>query len=489
MLRFDNSYARLPERFYTPQQPTAVSAPRLVRLNALLADELGLDPEALGSPQGVQLLAGNTIAASSEPIAMAYAGHQFGNFVPQLGDGRAILLGEVIGRDGNRRDIQLKGAGRTRYSRSGDGRLALGPALREYLISEAFAALGIATTRSLAVVTTGDMVFRETLLPSAVLARVAASHIRVGTFQFFAARSDPEGVKTLADYVIERHYRKAAEAPDKYRALLDTVIQRQADLIARWQLVGFIHGVMNTDNMAISGETIDYGPCAFMDSYDPAQVYSYIDQAGRYSYGNQPYIAQWNLARFAETLVPLLAENKEAGLRHAQEAIDGFTNDFETAYTAGIRRKLGLNREMNGDRALGQELLECMAQEKADFTSAFRLLCEIATDTSDESVFRRLFTNPAAINGWLQKWRQRLAEDGGDGAGRRLAMRSVNPAYIPRNHRVEEALHSAVSDGDFAPFETLLTVLSQPFEDQPDYQGYAEPPRPEQVVQNTFCGT
>ena len=489
LFTFDNSYARLPERFYTPQQPTPVSAPRLVRLNVPLAHQLGLDPVALTSPDGIASLAGNKIPSGSEPIAMAYAGHQFGNFTPQLGDGRAILLGEVLDPNGNRRDIQLKGPGPTRYSRRGDGRLALGPALREYLISEAFAALGIPTTRSLAIVATSDFVMRETPLPGAVLTRVAASHIRVGTFQFFAAQSDHEGVKTLADYVIARHYPEAAISANKYRALLDAVIKRQADLIARWQLVGFIHGVMNTDNMAISGETIDYGPCAFMDSYDPAQVYSYIDQMGRYSYGNQPYIAQWDLARFAETLIPLLGETKAASLQHAQEAIDGFTQQFDAAYTAGIRRKLGLSRALEGDLALGQELIECMAKSKSDFTLTFRHLADAATNTGSESPFHRLFANPAGIDEWLQKWRQRLSLDDSDDAARRAQMRTSNPAFIPRNHRVEEALQAAVSESNFAPFHTLLAVLSQPFEDQHDYEHYANPPLPSQVVPHTFCGT
>ena len=489
LFRFDNSYARLPERFYASQHPTAVFAPRLIQLNVQLADAIGLDPVALGSPGGIQILAGNEIAAGSEPIAMAYAGHQFGNFVPQLGDGRAILLGEIIGPDGKRRDIQLKGSGPTSFSRRGDGRLALGPALREYLISEAFAALGIPTTRSLAVVATGDMVMRETPLPGAILTRVADSHIRVGTFQYFAARSDHEGVKALADYVIERHYPLAADTPNRYRTLLDSVIERQAKLIAQWQLVGFIHGVMNTDNMSISGETIDYGPCAFMDAYDPAQAYSFIDQMGRYSYGNQPYIAQWDLARFAETLLPLLADTKEGGLQHAQEAIDGFTQKFDAFYIAGMRRKLGLTGDMEGDRAIGQELLDCMAASKADFTLTFRRLCDVSCDAGGEGPFVALFTDTPAIKAWLQKWRHRLPADGGRDEVRRLAMRSVNPAFIPRNHRVEEALLAAVAENDFTPFERLLQVLSQPFDDQPAHHAYGEPPRPEQIVQHTFCGT
>ena len=487
--RFDNSYARLPERFYARTAPTQVAAPRLVRLNEPLARELGLDPAALASPAGVRILAGNAEAAGSEPIAMAYAGHQFGGFSPQLGDGRAILLGELIDREGRRRDIQLKGSGPTPFSRQGDGRAALGPVLREYIISEAFAALAIPTTRSLAAVATGDMVARETNLPGAVLTRVAASHIRVGTFQFFAARGDLEGVRTLADYVIERHYPEAAATANRYRALLDGVIERQAQLIARWQLVGFIHGVMNTDNMAISGETIDFGPCAFMDHYDPAQTYSSIDRGGRYAYARQPRIAQWNLARLAETLLPLLASDEAAGIEQAQDAVNSFGRYFEPAYTGGLRRKLGLARALDGDLELGQELLACMAANRADFTQTFRLLCDATRDNAGAAAARSLFTDPAGFDDWLAKWRRRLADDGGDRGARRAAMRAANPAFIPRNHLVEAALAAAVADDDLEPFETLLAVLSNPFEDQPDRPRYSLPPTPEQVVAQTFCGT
>src|SRR5437588_543388 len=348
-LPFDNSYARLAERFYARLAPTPVAAPRLVKLNTALAAELGLDAGQLASPQGVEVLAGNRIAPGSQPIALAYAGHQFGNFVPQLGDGRAILLGEVLDKDGVRRDIQLKGSGPTPFSRRGDGRAALGPVLREYIVSEAMAALGIPTTRALAAVTTGEMVWRETPLPGAVLTRVASSHIRVGTFQFFAAQGDLDAIRRLADHVIARHYPEAVDAANRYRTLLDLVISRQAALIAKWQLVGFIHGVMNTDNMSIAGETIDYGPCAFMDVYHPGTVFSSIDQMGRYAYRNQPRIAQWNLARFAECLLPLLAQSEDAGLQQAQEALDAFAPHFEAAYTSGLRRKLGLHEERPGD--------------------------------------------------------------------------------------------------------------------------------------------
>ena len=346
---FDNTYARLPARFHARVDPTRVAAPGLIRLNTGLAECLGLDPAELSSEEGVQILAGNRVPDGAEPIAAAYAGHQFGGFSPQLGDGRAILLGEVVGRDGVRRDIQLKGSGETPFSRRGDGRAALGPVLREYVLSEAMWALGVPTTRALAAVTTGETVVRETLLPGAVLARVALSHIRVGTFQYFAARGDTEAVRLLANYAIARHYPEAAEAPNPFRALLDGVIARQADVVARWLLLGFVHGVMNTDNCSIAGETIDYGPCAFLDAYDPAAVFSSIDEGGRYAYGNQPRIAQWNLARLAETLLPLLGENEESSLASAQEALGAFGPRFEVAYFGGLRRKIGLFIDGEGD--------------------------------------------------------------------------------------------------------------------------------------------
>src|SRR5438067_1379326 len=373
---FDNSYARLPDRFFSRLQPTPVVAPRLIRLNKKLAWDLELDPEKLIAPDGVEILAGNRLPKGGEPLAMAYAGHQFGGFVPQLGDGRAILLGEVIDRDGVRRDIQLKGSGPTPFSRSGDGRAALGPVLREYIVSEAMAALGIPTTRALAAVATGEPVWRETPLPGAVLTRVASSHIRVGTFQFFAAQGDLDAIRRLADHVIARHYPEAVDSANRYRTLLDLVVSRQAALVARWLLVGFIHGVMNTDNMSVAGETIDYGPCAFMDAYHPGTVFSSIDEMGRYAYSNQPRIAQWNLARFAECLLPLLATGDDAGLAQAQQAIEAFVTHFETAYTSGLRRKLGLHEERPGDVELAQDLLDRMAQNQADFTLTFRRLSD-----------------------------------------------------------------------------------------------------------------
>ena len=486
---FDNSYARLPDRFFARHPPTPVAAPRLIRLNEKLARHLGLDPAKLATPQGLEIFAGNLVPEGGEPIAMAYAGHQFGHFVPQLGDGRAVLLGEIIGSDGVRRDIQLKGVGRTPFSRQGDGRAALGPVLREYIVGEAMAALGIPTTRALAAVTTGERVWRETPLPGAILTRVASSHIRVGTFQFFAARGDVDAVRQLADYVIARHYPEAVDAANRYRALLDLVIVRQAELIAKWLLVGFIHGVMNTDNMSIAGETIDYGPCAFLDVYHPSTVYSSIDTAARYAYGSQPRLAQWNVARLAETLLPLLAADDNTAVKDANEAIGAFTARFETEYAAGLRRKLGLLRAQASDLSLAEDLLERMAQNGADFTLTFRGLCDAAASPDGDAAVRSLFATPSAFDDWAAKWRHRLAEEGGEANERRAMMRAANPAFIPRNHLVEEAISAAMNNGDFSPFESLLGVLSMPYEDQPDFSRYADPPRPDQVVKQTFCGT
>ena len=486
---FDNTYARLPRRFFAPIAPTPVAAPRLVRLNRDLAESLGLDPDWLASPQGVEILAGKRVPEGAEPIALAYAGHQFGHFVPQLGDGRAILLGEVVDRDGVRRDIQLKGSGRTPFSRGGDGRAAVGPVLREYVVSEAFAALGIPTTRSLAAVLTGEPVVRETALPGAVLTRVASSHVRVGTFQFFAARGDVEGLRLLADHVIARHYPQAAEADRPYRALLEAVIAAQADLVAQWLNVGFIHGVMNTDNMSIAGETIDYGPCAFMDAYDPATVFSSIDQHGRYAYANQPGIALWNLTRLAEALLPLLSENQEEAVAEAQDALGPFGPRFEAAHHAGLRRKLGLFTEREEDLPLVRDLLNAMAANGADWTLTFRRLSDAAAGPENDEPVRALFIDPTSFDGWAARWRQRLAEEPESGEARRAAMRSVNPAFIPRNHRVEAVIAAAVERDDFGPFEELLTVLSKPYDDQPAFARYSDPPELHERVLQTFCGT
>ncbi len=478
-LGFDNSYRRLPERFYACLPPTPVAAPRLLALNADLAETLGLDLASL-APVAAELFAGNRLPVDAEPIATAYAGHQFGQFVPQLGDGRAILLGELVGRDGRRRDVQLKGSGRTPFSRHGDGRAALGPVLREFLVSEAMHALGIPTTRALAAVLTGEPVVREEVLPGAVLTRVAASHIRVGTFQYFAARGDVEAVRALADHAIALHYPQLADMPDRYLAFLAAVAERQAYLVARWMHVGFVHGVMNTDNMAVSGETIDYGPCAFMDAYDPATVFSSIDQFGRYAFANQPYIARWNIARLAETLLDLIDPDSDAAIARASEVVDAFPAAFERHWLGGMRAKLGLATAEPEDRVLVAELLAAMHTAGADYTLTFRRLAAVAAGDAET-----LDAIPAA---WIARWRQRLAREPAAPAERAAAMRAVNPAFIPRNHRVEEAL-AAARTGDLRPFETLLRVLSRPYDDQPEHAAYAAPPPPSDRPYRTFCGT
>jgi len=490
MFPFDNQYARLPERFFARLPPTPVSEPRLIRLNEGLADELGIDPERLRTPKGIEALAGNRVPEGAEPLAMAYAGCQFGNWVPQLGDGRAILLAEVVDRDGVRRDVQLKGSGPTPFSRNGDGRAGLGPVLREYIVSEAMWALGIPTTRSLAAVATGEKIRRETCLPGAVLTRIAQSHIRVGTFQFFAARRDEEGLRLLAEHVIARHYPEVSEAEHPILGLLACVVERQAELVARWQLVGFIHGVMNTDNMSIAGETIDYGPCAFMDHYHPETVYSSIDRWGRYAYGNQPPIAHWNLAGLANALLPLVAETPETAVALAEEVLSTFPERFEAFYGPGLQRKLGLSDTQEGDAALVEDLFARMAGNQADFTLTFRGLSEIVGPSAEnDDVVRSLFEDGSAFDEWAVAWRARLARESRSPEECRSEMRSVNPAFIPRNHIVEQAIGAAVTNDDFGPFEELLAVLASPFEDQPSRKHYAAPPKPEEVVQQTFCGT
>lgn len=486
---FDNSYARLPERFYASVGPTAVAAPRLVRLNEALALQLGLDPHWLKGAEGLAMLAGNSVAEGATPIATAYAGHQFGGFSPQLGDGRAILLGEVVDRDGLRRDIQLKGAGPTPFSRRGDGRAALGPVLREYIVSEAMAALGVPTTRALAAVLTGEAVRRETLLPGAILTRVAASHIRIGTFQFFAARRDAEALRLLADHVIARHYPEVAGREAPYLGLLEAVVAAQADLVAHWMLIGFIHGVMNTDNMSIAGETIDYGPCAFMDSYDPATVFSSIDEHGRYAYGNQPPIALWNLTRLAEAMLPLLADNQDEAVALAQAAVNRFNEQFQGALVAGFRRKLGLVTEQPDDVLLIKALLDAMQRAQADFTLTFRGLSDDAGHVEDEGACRELFADPAAFDDWRRRWCARLEAEGFPGPERQRQMRAVNPLYIPRNHRVEAVIEAAVERDDLVPFEDMLAVLARPFEEQSGRELYTQPPAAHERVLATFCGT
>ncbi|MBK1644149.1 hypothetical protein CKO25_05675 [Thiocapsa imhoffii] len=486
--RFDNRYRRLPDVFHARIHPTPVQAPRLIKLNDALADELGIELNGSEPSTLVEFFAGNQIPEGAEPIAMVYAGHQFGQFVPRLGDGRAILLGEVLDRQGRRRDIQLKGAGQTPFSRNGDGRAALGPVLREYLLGEAMHALGVPTTRALAAVTTGEPVYRETVLPGAILTRVAASHVRVGTFEYFAARGETEALRQLADHVIARHVPAAATAPQPYLALLEFVVERQAALVAAWMQIGFIHGVMNTDNMAISGETIDYGPCAFMDAYDPATVFSSIDRTGRYAFGNQPTIAQWNLARFAETLLPLIDASPESAITQASETIHSFLERYTKHWSAGMRRKLGFSTAEPEDVALIHDLLDLMATSGADFTLTFRRLGAATVSQADAGV-RDLFVDRDAFDAWATGWRARLARDPASPDARVHQMQSANPAVIPRNHRVEQALQAAVEDDDFSPFERLLRVLEQPFTEQADMAEYSTPPRDDERVLRTFCGT
>ena len=490
-LALESTYAKLPERFYARMAPTPVAQPRLIALNEALAGDLELDPALLSSEEGVQLLAGNRVAAESQPLAMAYAGHQFGNFVPQLGDGRAILLGEVFDGQGRRRDIQLKGSGPTPYSRNGDGRAALGPVLREYIVSEAMSALGIPTTRSLAAVATGERVFRETILPGAILTRVANSHVRVGTFQYFVARRDGEAVRLLADYVIQRHYPDAAESEDPYLQLLNRVVAAQATLIAKWMNVGFIHGVMNTDNSSVAGETIDYGPCAFMDTYDPATVFSSIDMMGRYAYQNQPGIAQWNLACFAQCLLHLIDQDETAAIAKAQAAIDAFSDLYEKAWLDGMRAKLGLANARDEDQALAEDLLRAMVANGLDFTNTFRGLGDLAdpdggAPAADDAAWPDDATRLPAE--WIGRWQERLALEDVPAPEKRARMARINPRYVPRNHRVEAALNAAMV-GDLGPFETLNEVLARPFDDQPGNVAFTKLPEPNEMVRATFCGT
>lgn len=477
----DNSYAHLPKMFFSRLDPTPVKSPKLIILNNPLATSLGLNVQELQSEDGVEVLAGNRIPEGALPIAQAYAGHQFGYFA-MLGDGRTLLLGEQITPRGERFDIQLKGSGRTPYSRGGDGRAALGPMLREYIISEATHGLGIATTRSLAVVTTGESVIRETVLPGAVLTRIAASHLRVGTFQYVSKWGTIENLRVLADYTLERHFPDVEADDSRYLMLLREVIKRQAALIAKWQLVGFIHGVMNTDNMALSGETIDYGPCAFMDTYDPATVFSSIDSGGRYAYGNQPPIAGWNLARFAETLLPLLHSDQTQAIKLAQDAVSGFAELYHREWLAGMRAKLGLFNEEAQDESLIAGLLGMMHKYRADFTNTFRSL------TFGPQEETALF-GTAEFARWYELWQARLGRQQEPKASLHLLMRNSNPALIPRNHRVEAALEAAVQQADYSVMERLLDVLSSPYAHSAEQAGYASPPEPAARPYRTFCGT
>lgn len=466
---FDNSYGTLPDRFFTRQSATPVSAPTLLAFNHELAAQLGIT--AGTDAELAQVFSGNQVPDGADPLAQVYAGHQFGGFSPQLGDGRALLLGEVLDANGGRRDIQLKGSGRTPYSRNGDGRAWLGPVLREYLLSEAFHALGIPTTRALAAVATGDRIQRETGLPGAILTRVASSHIRVGTFQYFYARGDYDGLRALYGYTVARHY-PAADSP---LALLKAVIERQVNLVVKWMSVGFIHGVMNTDNTALSGETIDFGPAAFMDTYHPVTVYSSIDHQGRYSYDNQPNIIGWNMAQFASSLVPLV-ENSDSAVKEFTEAVNAMPAMIRDTWRRAFTAKIGISNPREGDEVLVSELLVLMANQRADFTNTFRSL-------SGEAA-RDQFTDPTTFDAWEATWRARITEEDAPEA----LMQSVNPAIIPRNHRVEQMIQAAIS-GDMTPFERLMQVLARPYEDQPEAIDLTYPPQPDEVVQATFCGT
>ncbi|MGG2015596.1 protein adenylyltransferase SelO [Bacillus sp. S10(2024)] len=478
---FDNSYARLPKSFFSGLSPAPVCSPKLVILNHPLATSLGLNAEELESDEGVAVLAGNRIPEGAFPLAQAYAGHQFGHF-NRLGDGRALLLGEQINSLDERFDIHLKGSGRTPYSRRGDGRAALGPMLREYIISEAMHALGIATTRSLAVVTTGESIIRETEQPGAILVRVAASHLRVGTFQYAAQWGTIEELQMLADYTLDRHYPGGDVAENPYLFLLEEVIKRQASLIAKWQLVGFIHGVMNTDNMTISGETIDYGPCAFMDIYDPATVFSSIDIQGRYAYGNQPHMAGWNLARFAESILPLLHSDDEMAIKMAQDAILNFNDLYNANWLAGMRAKLGIFNEEIQDKSLIEDFLTIMLKYQADYTNTFRAL------TVDKLENMALFET-AEFAQWHERWQERLGRQEESKESSHILMRKSNPAIIPRNHRVEEALEAAVKHEDYSVMERLLNVLSNPYAYSPKQEEYTALPELSACAYRTYCGT
>lgn len=489
--QFDNSYVLLPEHFYSKQTLVPVKAPTLIRINTALADQLGISAEWLASDQGLQVLAGNEVAPGSSPIATAYAGHQFGGWNPRLGDGRATLLGEVIGKDGKRYDLQLKGAGRTAFARGGDGRSPLGPVLREYVISEAMATLGVPTSRSLAAVTTGERVMRDDMLPGGILTRISSSHIRVGTFQFFAGQNDHDGVRTLADHVIARHYPQAADAERPYAALLKAVIGRQAELIAQWQQLGFIHGVMNTDNMLVCGETIDYGPCAFMDNYHPDTVYSSIDSGGRYAYSNQPGIGQWNLAWLARALLPLIDKDEDVAVREAQQALDDYVPQYQHAYDNVMAGKIGLSQASADSKALVEELLQLMAAANADYTLTFRRLTELAGPQAgyEGDSVAELVELPDNLTGWIDQWQALLSRDSAHAEERQLRMLRTNPAYIPRNHLVEEVIRAAVDNNDLGPFHRLVDRLAEPFLYDATDSRYATPPTPQQVVARTFCGT
>jgi len=490
MIALQSQYAGLGERFGTAMRPLPVESPRLIAFNAELADRIGLKLADPADAELAALFSGNRLPEDVRPVAMAYAGHQFGNFVPQLGDGRAVLLGELRDGEGRLHDVHLKGAGATPFSRGGDGRSALGPVIREYLVSEAMHALGVPTTRALAAVTTGEFVHREEPRPGGILARVARSHVRVGTFQYFAARGDLDSLKRLVDHVIERLYPEAAKADRPVEAMLTAVVEAQARLVARWLSLGFVHGVMNTDNMSIAGETIDYGPCAFMEAFDPMAVWSSIDRRGRYAYSNQPPIAQWNLARLAETLLPLIdPDNESAAIERATELLQGFAAAFESAWLDGMRAKLGLTRPGADDGALIQALLDAMQAAEADFTLTFRHLADVVEDAGGGEDFEAAMKRPHALDDWLPRWRARLASESADPEEVAERLRATNPAVIPRNHLVEAAIRAAEDEDDFSVFERLHRAWRRPFAPAPENADLMRPAQAKERVTVTFCGT
>jgi len=491
---FINRFAELPAQLFSEVQPTAVSKPQWIRFNSELATELGLDIAMFEHPEAAAIFAGNTVPDQAKPLAMTYAGHQFGHWVPQLGDGRAVMLGDLQDTNNQYREIQLKGAGRTPYSRNGDGRAWLGPVLREYIMSEAMAALGIPTTRALAAVSTGDVVIREGALPGAIITRVANSHVRVGTFQYFIARKDLPAIEALVQHMITTCYPKLQDASNQAATLFDAVIRKQASLVARWQSVGFIHGVMNTDNMAISGETIDYGPCAFLDEYNPKKVFSSIDKMGRYAYANQPAAAQWNLSNFAQALLPLMNDDQDAALAQAQALLDEFPQHYQVAYSQCMLAKIGISEQhseesLSDDIQLLAELLDLMAESNADFTLTFSYLTNTIATTSDATIdTSAYFEAPAALQAWIEKWQQRLAQQTISKEQQHALMQQHNPVLIPRNHQIEACIQSAVED-DFKPFNDLVDALQRPFNPDEQYRHLAVPPKAGEMVTQTFCGT
>ena len=486
---FNNTYVKLPEVFHKKVLPAKVPDPKLIILNQNLSEYLGFKIKDSDIESFIGFLSGNNIPNGAEPIAMAYGGHQFGHWVPQLGDGRALLLGEIISKNGLRYDLQLKGSGPTPFSRSGDGKAVLGPVLREYLLSESMHALGIPSTRALSAVSTGEMIMRDIKYPGAILFRVSKSHVRIGTFEYFSSRDDFNNVRILADYVINRHYPEALNYKNPYKKFLFLVAQAQALMVSKWMLFGFIHGVMNTDNMQIVGETIDFGPCAFLDTYNPNKVFSSIDSEGRYSYGNQPIIAQWNIACLAQAILPLIDKEKDSAYQQAKEIIDIFPSLYQSTLNSGFLQKIGLSNEMDGDIQLMKDLLSFMADGKADFTLTFRKLCEVSFENSNQdSALRSLFEKPEIFDKWIERWRNRLLKETTKLDDIKKKMKKINPAFIPRNHLVEEAINKALIE-DFTAFHNLITICTEPFKSQPDFDDHMKPPNPHEEVKQTFCGT